>query len=201
MPFKNEPPLYSTWLGMKRRCFNPKFKHWKHYGGRGITVCDEWMSFRNFERDMGTKPTPKHSLDRIDTNGNYEPGNCRWATPIEQARNTRATRWVTIDGARYKARELADISGRKVDTIVERAERGLSFTEVVSKGPKIANPKQISVAVAARIKAVNERTHCKRGHEFTPENSYIPEEGKRWCKACMALKIERRNKAKRDTRT
>lgn len=82
---------YSTWCSMKRRCFNPKDKAWKHYGGRGITVCDRWRdSFESFLADMG-EPPPGLSLDRRENNGNYEPGNCRWATQSEQVNNSR--RW------------------------------------------------------------------------------------------------------------
>lgn len=200
MPFKNPPPLYATWLGMKRRCLNPNFRGWKHYGGRGISICPEWMVFANFERDMGDKPSPKHSLDRIDPNGNYEPSNCRWATWKEQARNTRTTRWVVIEGKRYRAADLAEQSGLKGDTIIDRAQRGFSLDEVISTGKKLVNMDQIAIAVSSRIRAQLLRTHCRKGHEFTPENSHYPEEGKRWCKTCMRLKIERRNSSKRSRR-
>jgi hypothetical protein len=81
---------YSAWRAMKQRCLCPNAIHFKHYGGRGIKVCDRWInSFENFLKDMGKKPSSIHSMDRIDVNGNYEPNNCRWATPKEQAKNTR----------------------------------------------------------------------------------------------------------------
>lgn len=85
---KRFSPEYRTWAQMKTRCTNPKAVSYKYYGGRGITVCDRWMNnFAAFLEDMGLRPSPKHSLDRIDNNGDYEPGNCRWATMAEQMAN------------------------------------------------------------------------------------------------------------------
>lgn len=83
-------PEYITWIHMKARCSNPKDKRYKHYGGRGIKVCDRWVdSFESFFSDMGKRPTSQHSIDRINVNGDYEPSNCRWATPTEQRHNRR----------------------------------------------------------------------------------------------------------------
>ena len=90
-------PEYNSWRGMKNRCFNPNYQHYSHYGSRGITVCDRWKnSFQNFLADMGSRPTAKHSLDRIDNDGDYCPGNCRWATKAEQENNKRNNRLITI---------------------------------------------------------------------------------------------------------
>lgn len=81
---------YNSWTGMIQRCTNPSAKGYRHYGGRGITICERWRtSFPNFLADMGLKPGRSYSIDRRDVNGNYEPGNCRWATVAEQARNQR----------------------------------------------------------------------------------------------------------------
>jgi len=82
-------PLRSTWNNMIRRCRNPKDKSYLYYGGRGIRVCQRWQKFRNFLEDMGPKPSPFHMLDRVNNDGNYEPGNVRWATPAESNRNRR----------------------------------------------------------------------------------------------------------------
>ena len=84
---------YRAWQNMKARCYNPNNKYYKNYGERGIEVCDRWKdSFENFFEDMGPKPSSKHSIDRIDVNGNYEPENCKWSTDQEQARNKRNQR-------------------------------------------------------------------------------------------------------------
>lgn len=85
-------PEYQSWAGMKSRCFNPNTEQYGYYGGRGITVCERWLAFENFYADMGPRPEPKseYSIDRYpDMNGNYEPGNCRWATFPEQMANRR----------------------------------------------------------------------------------------------------------------
>lgn len=75
---------------MRSRCRNPNATGYEHYGGRGITICERWDDIENFIEDMGEKPTPEHSIDRIDVDGNYEPDNCRWATPSEQQKNKRS---------------------------------------------------------------------------------------------------------------
>lgn len=78
---------YRSWQMMKNRCLNTKASDYKHYGGRGITMCNRWLSFENFLEDMGRRPTPLHSIDRVDPYGNYEPDNCKWSTREEQSRN------------------------------------------------------------------------------------------------------------------
>jgi len=87
---KGETAEYRCWAAMIRRCENPNSKGYDRYGGRGITVCRQWReSYATFLADLGRRPSAEHSLDRINVNGNYEPGNCRWATATEQARNRR----------------------------------------------------------------------------------------------------------------
>ena len=98
-------PEYNAWGQMIHRCSNPNSKMWAHYGGRGITVCERWRSYETFLEDMGRKPSPKHSIDRINVNGNYEPSNCRWATYSEQNNNRRTNRYITINGVTHTMSE------------------------------------------------------------------------------------------------
>lgn len=100
----NRTPTYATWANMLGRCKNPNRPDYKNYGGRGISVCERWLDFRNFLADMGEKPHSM-SIDRIDNDGNYEPSNCRWATASEQRRNQRTRCIVRAAAEIQRARE------------------------------------------------------------------------------------------------
>jgi len=118
-------PEYHSYRNMISRCFLPSFPQYPDYGGRGITVCGAWRSsYYQFLTDMGRQPTKSHSLERIDNNGNYEPGNVKWATPKEQARNTRRNHFVEIRGERKTISEWSEILGLKYSTIYYRLTKG-----------------------------------------------------------------------------
>lgn len=118
---------FSTWTDIQTRCYNQKTKAFSDYGGRGILVCDRWISsFENFLSDMGAKPSVNHSIERNDVNGNYEPGNCRWATKAEQARNKRNTRFIEINGVTKRLQEWAEQAGLAASVIRLRAKCGVS---------------------------------------------------------------------------
>ncbi len=103
---------YAAWSRMKHRCYNPNNPNFHNYGGRGISVCHQWMdSFDIFKRDMGDRPSDSHSLDRINSNGNYEPSNCRWATSLEQVRGRRVTLYIYFEGELMLLTEAAKSTG------------------------------------------------------------------------------------------
>lgn len=188
-PAGADPFIYGTWVNMRQRCRNPNVPNYKDYGGRGIKVCLRWDDYLVFASDMGERPEGM-SLERVDVNGDYEPDNCVWATRKTQNRNMRTTRMVTIEGVEYKAADLADIAGVKTDTIIGRAERGFSYEEVVGS-KRLSNLKGIRLAVKARSKKFREATHCQKGHEFTPDNTYLTKEGWKRCRVCIREKEAR----------
>lgn len=111
---------------MQTRCFNPRSTAWKDYGGRGITVCARWRKFENFFADMGPRPTVKHSIDRIDNDGDYEPSNVRWVLPEKQANNTRQNVHVVLGGEELTIAQWARRTGIKAGTIARRVRSGYS---------------------------------------------------------------------------
>jgi len=114
-------PEYYAWHGMKRRCQDPLDKGYKTYGAKGIVVAARWQSFENFFADMGPRPSQSHSLDRFPNNrGNYEPGNVRWATDLQQGRNKTNNRLVEFEGRRQCLSAWASERGIKYDTLYQR---------------------------------------------------------------------------------
>ena len=132
--FISDHPLYGIWSSMVTRCYNPNRKQYDNYGGRGIRVCDRWLGengFENFVHDMGERPSPEHSIDRIDVNGNYEPSNCRWATIKEQSRNKRTTKYVYLNGDEIPLAELCEILGLNYYSVNAKLSRGFDLDYIV----------------------------------------------------------------------
>lgn len=124
---KARPPEYAAWMNMVNRCKCAAMPNFHRYGGRGIRVCDEWQhDFLAFYHAVGPRPTPKHSIDRIDNNGHYEPGNVRWATPKEQCRNRRSNIRITFRGETLCPSEWAEKTGLSYTAIVQRTYQGWS---------------------------------------------------------------------------
>jgi hypothetical protein len=119
-------PIYGAWFSMKHRCLNPNNPFYHHYGGRGISVCPRWLeNFENFLEDMGDRPEGM-SLDRIDVNGNYEPGNCRWATWKEQQNNRRDNRFIEFNRKTQSLAAWGRELGIHEDTLRWRLKTGWS---------------------------------------------------------------------------
>lgn len=116
-------PEYKSWLAMVQRCSRPGTNGYERYAGRGIVVCDRWLTIENFITDMGPRP-PGMTLERINNGGNYEPGNCRWATKKEQGRNKRNNRMITVGERTQCLSAWAEESGIKGDTVEKRLNRG-----------------------------------------------------------------------------
>lgn len=127
-------PEYRVWAHVVGRCENETDKAFKNYGARGIRVCDRWRnSFEKFVADMGRRPSAQHSIERIDVNGNYEPGNCKWATRREQSRNRRNNRIIDVGGRRLRLSDAAAIVGVKPSTLAFRLKSGWSLNRALSE--------------------------------------------------------------------
>lgn len=122
------PVEYKTWDGMKQRCYNPNTKDWPWYGGRGIAVCEEWRNdFSAFLAHVGRRPADKHTIDRIDGDKGYAPGNVRWATWEEQARNRSNNRQVFVDGRYVPVAVAAELRGVPYAIVKSRLQKGWSI--------------------------------------------------------------------------
>lgn len=141
---RRRAPEIQAWRGMLNRCYRTKTRNYHRYGGRGIAVCERWRnSFEAFVADMGRRPSPLHSLDRINNDGNYEPGNVRWATMQQQQRNRSTGRIVEIDGERLSIVEWSERSGVRADRIKLRLNRGWSQKAAVFEpAPKVWSHKR-----------------------------------------------------------
>lgn len=123
---RSRTPEYFAWRSMKQRCSDPAVENYYRYGGRGIRVCEQWNgpeSFEAFLSDVGLRPSSSHTLERIDNNGNYEPGNVRWATAKENARNRSDNRLITFRGETLTLVEWSEKTGIKQATLTSRIDQ------------------------------------------------------------------------------
>lgn len=135
---------YGVWIAMKQRCYNKKNICFENYGGRGITVCDEWLNdFPRFFADMGPRPSPKHSIDRIDNDGPYCAENCRWATAVEQASNKTTNRLIEIDGVIKTLTQWCRDYGIPEPTAHRRLSAGWSVMDALTKPRQQQRPLEI----------------------------------------------------------
>lgn len=173
---KPRSPERRSWYHMKERCKNPNSKDYPQYGGRGISVCARWdESFANFIADMGQRPSDRHSLDRIDVNGNYEPSNCRWADALEQARNKRNNHRVGVAGNRLTLTEAQCVTGIQDSTIRQRINLlGWTEKEAVSRAVRqkhyvTLNGERMAAGKAAKILGIHPNTLRGRIRSGWPE--------------------------------
>lgn len=125
-------PTYSSWANMLKRCRAPANPKFPLYGGRGITVCERWHLFDNFLADMGDKPDSM-TLERIDVNGNYEPANCCWASPKDQANNKTTNRIIEWNGKSQTSARWADELGISYGALRQRLHRGWTLDRVFNQ--------------------------------------------------------------------
>jgi hypothetical protein len=141
-------PEYSIYIGMIKRCDDHDDAR---YGARGIDVCAHWRSsFSNFLADMGRRPSPSHSIDRIDANGNYEPNNCRWATEYDQQNNRTNNRLITHEGKTLTLSQLAQISVVDSSTLGKRLDRGWSVADAISLPASPLSPQRTATRPLVR---------------------------------------------------
>ena len=148
----HKTPTYWAWSSMRCRCKNSNHEEYRNYGGRGITVCSRGDDFSNFLKDMGERPSDKHSIDRIDNSRGYTCGccdeciknewvaNCRWATKKEQQNNMRSNRFVSFNGVTHTISEWAEVTGIHKRTIAGRIDSGQSVERALTEKPRHSKP-------------------------------------------------------------
>lgn len=185
--------IYNIWRSMKERCNNPNQKFYSYYGGRGISVCDRWNTFENFYADMGDRP-PGMTIDRINGNLGYSPENCRWATRAEQQANLRVNRRIEYNGLNLTLSQWSRVIGVHRNTITERLNAGWDIEKVLSTD-KHRDLSGLSLGGKANGKRQKSKTHCPKGHEYTPENTAPNGKNGRSCRRCHAdRELARRKK-------
>lgn len=184
----SKTPEYKIWGLMINRCENQKTPGYRKYGARGISICAAWReSFMSFYRDMGPRPTPEYSIDRINTNGNYEPGNCRWATLDVQANNRRTNRIVNYRGADMSLTLAMRASGCALGLagVRYRLDNGWSLERALTEP---ADPRPPA------------KTHCPNGHALSVYNVTVTKQGYRNCRTCSVERTKAARKLQKQLR-
>lgn len=168
--------MKKTWYNMINRC-KASSPSRRYYYDKGISVCREWMDFDTFIKDMGDRPSPEHSIDRIDGSKGYSKDNCRWATHKEQARNTASNHLVVFDGEQMTVSEVAEILGEKQNTVLCRIRRGWTMQEI-RDGMRIKPTKSIIKQNIDKIQELREegKTTTEIGKMFGVDGSNISRE-------------------------
>lgn len=133
---RRSSPEYKVWNNFKTRCFNPNTPNYHRYGGRGITVCDKWLNFEGFLKDMGKRPSSLHSLDRINNDGNYCKDNCRWSTKAEQVRNRSCNIYIIYNNEKRILKDIAKDVGLDYQLIKRRLDKGVNIDTAIRKDLK-----------------------------------------------------------------
>lgn len=186
---------YNAWYHMIRRCFYPQTPFYENYGGRGITVCDRWLGadgFDNFYQDMGIKPSPKHSIDRVDSNGNYSPENCRWATDKEQARNRRTSKLITIDDQTKSMAEWCEIYNIQYSLVKDRIQDGWeplkAFTTPKKRTYLNVGDKFNYWSIISKVDDCNKyNCRCECGKEAVVAAHDLLKDKSKCCRSCSKL--------------
>jgi hypothetical protein len=169
---------YRTWTHMLGRCMNQRDQSWADYGGRGVYVAMRWRKFENFFSDVGPKPSPSHSLDRVDNDGPYAWWNCRWATPLEQANNKRNNRLITHARETLSLTQWARRVGLKPGLLYGRISRGWLVETAISLAPPLPH---------------GQKSHCPRGHLYDDTNTMVRKRSNgrtsRDCKTCHRERV------------
>lgn len=183
------------WLGVKQRCLNPKNPQFARYGGRGIEICERWLSFQNFYADMG-EPPGGLTIERIDNDGNYEPSNCRWATRREQQNNRSVNRFIEFRGQRQTVAQWADELGIHRNTLEQRLDADWAIDRALAPEKQL-DLRGLKLGGAANGLRLLAATECKYGHPWDERNTIITAGGTRACRACHNARQRLRTAAKR----
>lgn len=158
--------IYRIWTGMLTRCRNRKASDYRSYGGRGIQVCERWLTFAHFLADMGMPPTDNHSIERENNNGNYEPGNCVWLPVVEQAWNRRSSLFLEANGERLTASQWDRRMGYSRGTVAKRFRHGFSVSDAIFKpiNKSFSRPQKTQ-------KGVSSHGDGERGESISPKRA------------------------------